>query len=102
MKHILLILAMAVFWGVSGLVVGVGLDALFGGELVLTCASLNVLIGLLLLLLTTRNEHARRMFYEGPRGEEPGLVPIALLWAFPIVLVFVGVLWWLLAQFLRY
>jgi hypothetical protein len=102
MRQFVLIFGLAVFWGIGGLIVGVGLDALFGGQLVLTCASLNVIVGLLLLLITTRNEHARRLFYEGPRGAEPGLVPLALLWAFPIVLVFLGLLWWLLAQFFRY
>jgi hypothetical protein len=56
---------------------------------------------LLLLLLTTRNEHARRLFYEGPWGEEEGLVALAFLWAFPMILVFVGILWWLLGQFFR-
>jgi hypothetical protein len=102
MRHYLLILALAAFWGISGLVVGLGVRAIFGGEVVFTCASLNVIIGLLLLLITTRNEHARRLFYEGPRGDEEGLVPLAFLWAVPIILVFVGVLWWLLGQFFRY
>lgn len=102
MRHFLLILALAAFWGVSGLVVGFGLEALFRGGWVLPCTSLNIVLGLLLLLVTTRNEHARRLFYEGPRGDEPGFFPLALLWAFPIVLVFLGILWWLLAQFFRY
>jgi hypothetical protein len=101
MKQYVLILALAVFWGISGLVVGLGVRAIFGAEIVFTCALLNVIIGLLLLLLTTRNEHARRLFYEGPRGEEEGLIPLAFLWAFPLILVFVGVLWWLLGQFFR-
>lgn len=102
MKNILLIAALALFWAISGLVVGVGLNALFAGEWLLTCAALNVVMGMLLLLLTTRNKQARRMFYEGPRGAEPGFVSLAILWAIPIVLVFLGVLWWLLAQFFRY
>ena len=101
MRQILLVLALAVFWGVSGVVVGFALNALMAGGWVVPCASLNIITGLLLLLLTTRNEQARRMFYEGPRGNEPGFVPLALLWVFPIVLVFLGVLWWLLAQVLR-
>ena len=52
-----------------------------------------------LLLLATRNPTARRIFYEGPRGEEPGILFLALLWAVPIVLVFLGIIWWLLGQF---
>ena len=101
MRKLLLILALAAFWGVSGIVMGFALNALIAGGWVVPCASLNIMIGLGLLLLTTRNEQARRMFYEGPRGDEPGFVPLALLWAFPVVLVFLGLLWWLLAQFLR-
>lgn len=42
------------------------------------------------------------MFYEGPQGEETGFIPLAMLWAFPIVLIFLGLFWWLLAQFFRY
>jgi len=98
-KNILLILALAVFWGVSGLVVSLGLNAMFGGNWAVFCTSLNVIAGLLLLLLATRNPTARRIFYEGPRGEEPGILFLALLWAVPIVLMFLGIIWWLLGQF---
>jgi hypothetical protein len=102
MKQYLLILVLAGFWGISGLVIGAGVDALVGGNLMVPCASLNVIIGLLLLLMTTRSERARRIFYEGPRGNEEGIIGLAFLWAVPIVLVFLGIFWWVLAQFLRY
>jgi hypothetical protein len=88
MRQYLLILALAAFWGISGLVASFGLNAMFGGN-----------AGLLLLLIATRNPDARRIFYEGPRGEEPGVLFLALLWVFPIVLVFAGMIWWLLGQF---
>jgi hypothetical protein len=101
MKPYLLILALAVFWGVSGLVVSFGLNAMFGGDWAMFCTSLNVIAGMLMLLLTTRNPTARRIFYEGPRGQEPGLLILALLWGFPVVLIFAGILWWLLGQFFR-
>jgi hypothetical protein len=101
MRHFLLILALAAFWGVSGLMVGLGIRAILGAEVVFTCALLNVIMGLLLLLLTTRSERARRIFYEGPRGNEEGVIGLAFLWAVPIVLVFLGLFWWALGQFLR-
>lgn len=100
-RQVFLILVLAILWGISGLVVSVGLNALFGSDWLVPCTSLNVIAGLLLLLLTTRNPEARRIFYEGPRGEEPGFLFLALLWVFPVVLVFVGLVWWTLAQFLR-
>jgi uncharacterized membrane protein HdeD (DUF308 family) len=45
-KPFLLILALAAFWGISGLVVSFGLNAMFGGEWALTCTSLNVIAGI--------------------------------------------------------
>ena len=101
MRNILLILALAAFWCVSGIVVGYSLNALFDGAWVAPCASLNVIAGMLLLLFITRNEQARRIFYEGPRANESGLILLAFLWAIPVILLFLGILWWLLAQFLR-
>jgi hypothetical protein len=99
MKHFLLILMLAAFWGISGLVMSFGINSVFGVEWTLPCTSLNVIAGMVMLLVTTRNPTARRLFYEGPRGEEPGLIILALLWGFPVVLVFAGILWWLLGQF---
>ena len=101
MKHFFLILVLAVLWGVSGLVVSVGINAFFGGNWLVPCTSLNVIAGLLLLLLTTRNPEARQMFYEGPQEEDSGFWFLALLWVFPIVLIFLGLVWWALAQFFR-
>ncbi|MEZ4733421.1 MAG: hypothetical protein R3E79_40515 [Caldilineaceae bacterium] len=101
MKHLLLIIMLALFWGISGSLIGVAINAFLDTSIIIQCASLNVIIGMILLLLVTRNETARRLFYDGPRGDEPGFLPIAILWTFPFILLFLGLFWWLLAQFLR-
>jgi hypothetical protein len=98
LKNLILVLILAMLWALGGLVVGVGINAFFGASWITTCALLNVMIGLLLLLLVTRNEEARRIFYNGNQNDDPGLLPIAVLWMFPMVLIFVGIIWWLLAQ----
>jgi hypothetical protein len=36
------------------------------------------------------------MFYEGPKGDENGLLLVALLWALPMVWLAFTVVWWLL------
>jgi hypothetical protein len=40
-------------------------------------------------------------FYDGPEEYRPGFLLIGLLWAFPFTLLLLGVIWWLLAQFLH-
>jgi hypothetical protein len=99
MKQYLLVLVLATFWGISGLVMGAAVSEMVGGDWMVSCASLNVVLGLLLLLATTRSERARRIFYEGPRGEEEGVIGLAFLWAVPVILLFLGIFWWVLAQF---
>jgi hypothetical protein len=99
MKQYLLILALAAFWGLGGLMVSVGLNAIFDVNWAIPCTSLNVIAGMVMLLIATRNPRARRIFYEGPQNDEAGIVFLAFLWTFPISLVFLGILWWLLGQF---
>ena len=101
MKQIPLIFFFAALWASSGLLLGVSLAALFDLEWQVPCLSLNLVAGLVLLLLVTRNETARRLFYEGPRDNEQGSVLIGMLWAFPFVLAFVGIIWWMLGQLLN-
>ncbi|MFN8492696.1 MAG: hypothetical protein U0350_34155 [Caldilineaceae bacterium] len=70
MKGIGLILTLAAIWAVTGALVGLGLNSLAGGEWIIPCGSLNVAVGMTLLQLVTRNEAARRLFYDGEREEE--------------------------------
>ncbi|RIK34818.1 MAG: hypothetical protein DCC55_32235 [Chloroflexi bacterium] len=65
-------------------------------------SSLNVIVGLLLLLLVSRNEQAKALFY-GDREDEdqPAGIIIAILWTFPFTLLFLGLLWLLLARILH-
>ncbi len=76
----------------GGLGVGIALEALVGGQWAVPCASLNLIAGMFLLLLVTRDERAKRIFYEGPRENEPGLPIIGLLWIMPLVLLVVGLM----------
>jgi hypothetical protein len=85
MKDTLLILGLAALWGLGGFAIGVALQTMFGGQWILPCASLNLIACMILLLLVTRNEQARRIFYEGPREDELGLPVIGVLWAMPLV-----------------
>lgn len=101
MKNVLLILALATLWWLGGWVAGAGLSAFFGVTWALQCASLNVVAGLLMLLWITRDKEAQRIFYEGPEGNEPGMPVIAFLWVLPLSLMFAGVIWWLMGQFLK-
>lgn len=101
MKETRLVIVLVVLWIVSGAMVGFSLQKLFDVQWVVQCASLNLILGMVLLLLVTRNEWARRMFYEGPGEGEDSSPLIGILWALPIVLLIVGGVWWLLAHFLR-
>ena len=99
-KNLLLILALAFFWGLSGLLVGFGIRAFLGGEWMIQCMALNVIGGMLMLLFITRDEGARKAFYEGVASDNPRL-GLALLWALPFGLLCLGLIWWLLAHFLK-
>ena len=100
-KHLLFVLGLAILWGLGGFIMGVSIDELFGVPWTVPCTALNVIAGMVMLLLVTRNEHARRLFYEGRKDEQPGMVLIGLLWTFPFSLIVVGLIWWLLAQLLK-
>lgn len=101
MKNALLVLALAILWAISGFVIGAAIQVLVGGQWTLPCASLNLIAGMVMLLLITHDERARRIFYEGPQGDEAGLPAIGFLWVIPLVLLLVGLVWWLIAQMLK-
>lgn len=82
-----------------GWVFGIGINAVFGLDAAMICALSNVIAGLLLLLPVVADNQRRRLFFEGPRGEEAGDVGIALRWAFLSVGVMIGLFWWLLGRF---
>lgn len=77
------------------------MQSLFGIDgVLLSCGSLNVAIGLVLLQITTLSEHGRIFFYEGRKPDEDYLnFGVVLLWGFPIVLAFLGLLWWIVGKF---
>lgn len=55
---------------------------------------------MILLQLVTRNEAARRLFYEGERIDDHLSLGVAALWAIPVLLALTGVLWWILGKIL--
>jgi hypothetical protein len=97
-REIVFTLAYAAWWALGGWMLGVGVKALFGMDMVLVCALGNVIVGLLFLLPVVGNERRRRLFYEGPGKEERAEARIGLLWAFPFTLLIWGLLWWLMGR----
>jgi len=58
---------------------------------------IGLLIGLIALVIVTRTERGRRMFYEGPTEEEEGDVLVGCLWVITLelfaVALLAGVIW---------
>jgi hypothetical protein len=77
-KSLLLIAALALLWAFGGFIVGVGLSAFTGTAWMVPCAAPNMLAGMLLLLLVTRDLVARHIFYEGPQRDELGIFSSAV------------------------
>jgi hypothetical protein len=93
MNRIKLQLILAAFWFVSAYL---AIDALFPWEWAWRCAWLNLIIGMLALLWITRTEFGDRMFYQGPQGEEDSWWPVGILWAIPVAIFFLAIIWWLI------
>ena len=100
MKSLWPIVALAALWAVTGAVVGWGLGSLYGVNWIVPCGLLNMITGLVLLLLVTRNATARRIFYEGPSQAEERSFAVAVLWALPVAVALAGLIWWLLGKVL--
>lgn len=98
MRAVSLIFIMAALWGVTGIIVGVGLSAYVGVNWLMECGSLNMAIGMILLQLVTRSETGRRIFYEGIHEEDELHLGIIFLWGLPVSMTLAGVLWWLIGQ----
>jgi hypothetical protein len=103
LRDLMLILALAGFWAVSGYAIGAAIEALgldqypFG----IIVASLNLILGMLLFLGITKDPTADRIFFEGPRRDEPGYPAIGCLWGLPISLLIMGLSMWVVAIFVR-
>ena len=98
-RNLLLILALAGLWAISGYVIGVALEA-FGipyPSLKVILASLNVILGLLLFQGITHDPTAERIFFNGPEAGKPGDLRIGCLWALPISLLISGFFLWAVA-----
>lgn len=80
---------------------GIALRALYGGNWIVPCAALNLIFGMLLLRWITRNAREQEILFEGAEREDSESSVAALLLGIPVVLIFVAVLWWLLALFMK-
>lgn len=85
------ILSLAAVWAISGYVLGLTIEIMgipypMGNVL----ASLNVIIGMLLFLNVTSNPRFERIFFEGPRPDDEGYIPVGCLWVIPMNLLVIG------------
>ena len=101
MRGIGRILAVALLWAGTGTIAGWGLQMFLGVDgLLLSCGSLNVAVGMALLQITTLSEEGRIFFYEGRKPYEDYMnIGVVFLWGFPIILAFLGLLWWIVGKF---
>jgi hypothetical protein len=68
----------------------------FPGSGLWRCAWFNLLIGMLALLWITRTEFGDRMFYQGPQDDEDVWSVVGALWAIPIAIFCLAIIWWLM------
>jgi hypothetical protein len=64
----------------------------------MSCGAFNMVIGLIGLLIVTRNTQAHKAFYGDPRDQEGGGCALAILFGLPFSMLLLGVLWWLLGK----
>jgi hypothetical protein len=104
LRDLMLILALAGFWAVSGYAIGMAIEASgfssypFG----VIGASINLILGMCLFLGITKNPIVERIFFEGPRPNERGQWTIGCLWAMPFSLLVFGLIAWLVVIILRF
>jgi len=99
MKHIHeagWILGLALFWGISGYVIGASIE--YAGvpyRAGLMFASVNVIMGMVLLKGVISDPFGDRMFFEGPKMDEDGDPRVGCLWLVPMNFLLMGGLMWL-------
>ncbi len=92
-----LVVALAMWWGLSGFVVAVGVQWVWPPAsevqgLPLTCAALQVIVGLGLMVLAMRDPMRQKILFG--EQENPGGHPLlSLLIGLPFSVLFVGLLW---------
>jgi hypothetical protein len=91
LNRIKLQILLAFFWFSSAYL---AMGALVPWEWAWRCGLINLILGMIGLLLITRSKRGDRLFYGGPKGDEPSLLQIGLLWAFPIVGLILSIIWW--------
>lgn len=90
------IAALILIWFVAGYLIGAAVNQV--GPVTFTPLQFGIaglLVGLAGLAVVTRTEEGRRMFYEGPRGEELGDPLIGCLWLLPMSLGAIALVAWI-------
>lgn len=85
------VLFLAALWAISGYVLGLTIEVMGIPYPVSTIfASLNVMIGMFLFLGVTSNPRFERIFFEGPRVDDEGYLPVGCLWVIPLNFLVIG------------
>lgn len=102
-RDLVLILALAGLWAVSGYAIGIAIEAM-GIDyppLKIILASLNLILGMTLFLGITHDPTAERIFLEGRKPNDPGQPAIGCLWLMPVSLLIFGLSMWFVAMVIR-
>lgn len=102
-RKLLYILVLAAFWAASGYALGMAFESFFrtGYPVENVFASLNLILGMSLFLGVTRDPTAERIFFEGPRPDEPGRLEVGCLWLLPLSLLVIELWMWVVALLMR-
>jgi hypothetical protein len=98
LKMAVLIVSLTSLWAVGGYMAGAALEILgFNSySLSLSCASLNVIIGLALFTIITSDPTFEQIFFDTKRFPTThiGYQVVRALWTLPLALLFMGLLMW--------
>jgi hypothetical protein len=106
-RDLILILALAALWAISGYAIGEAIKFFVEGfgvtilPLGVILASINLIIGMLLFKGITRDPTAERIFFEGPEKKGEGNLNVGCLWVMPVSLLLIGLYVWLVVGILR-
>ncbi len=90
-----LIAVVALLWLAGGWLMGIGIQTQFDVNWVTPCSLINLIVGLTLLLLITRDPRERRIFYEGSNEEDEDYLPlVTIVLLIPGTQMFIGLVWW--------
>ena len=98
------ILALAGLWFIGGYMFGAALETIGydGYRLSLSCASLNVILGMAFFKNLIRYRFIDEAFFKGTAADQPGYSIVRGLWLLPLLGVIFGASMWFWAIILRW